>query len=246
MIHWLKARDLAALQRFAQVSEVPLSAEPVGPRSWVALQPGAALPRVRAGEELLVLWDGGPLSLELAAAIEAADRVLCLEGADPALPQALTSAPVMGLERWAEGCPRRHHQRSQATWERVLRGEDAVSAALLHTSLPLDPSKLQDALGAYEGLRVAGFGWSTEHPDAVLHLSWTQQGWSLSRAGTWWIGTRRSHWPTDPAHLERIQAQWHPDFGDRITQLVAIGAALEIQALVHHPQGWEGAARLPW
>ena len=71
MIHWLVARDVAAFQAFVVESEVRLSPAPSGPTSWVALPPGHALPRVDAGEELLVLWDDGPLSLELAAAIEA-------------------------------------------------------------------------------------------------------------------------------------------------------------------------------
>lgn len=244
MIHHLLAPDLDSLRAFAEGTGQILSTEP-GDGVFLAHPPGPHLPRISPADEAIALLPAGPLTLAAVEYIELADRVLCLPGADPALAQALTRAPVQPLEMWAEACPRGAHRRSPAAWERVLRGEPVAGAHRAFSPRPVDLEKLP-ALAT--GGRLVGLCWSLQAPGAVLRVSIYDAEIQVARAGTWWVGTKHSHWPKDPAHLARIQAQWRSDFGDRRSEWVRLGGPLDLEPVLV-PEGalggWEGAADFP-
>ena len=96
--------------------------------------------------------------------------------------------------------------------------------------------------------RAAGFVWTPDRPDVVVRLDAAGPHPTLAGHGTWWVGTDRRHWPTDAAHLGRIEATWHPDVGDRESRIVFIGEDLPKDTL---EQGFIGAVmpedqRGPW
>ena len=249
MIHHLLAPDLDSLRAFAEGTGQQLSTSGTE-GAFLAHPPTARLPQVLPADEVIALLPAGPLTLRSAEQIEAADRVLCLPGAVGDVARQLTAAPVMALEEWRRACPRGHHRRSMATWERALRGESAPGALRSASPLPVDLQKLQSL--DFEGLRLVGLCWSLREPSAVLRVSVCAQAGELEiqagRAGTWWVDTKHSHWPKDAAHLARIQRQWSPDFGDRHSEWVAIGGGFDAQSLAVPAEQlteWSGAAMVP-
>jgi G3E family GTPase len=109
--------------------------------------------------------------------------------------------------------------------EEKLPGLPGVERFLFSARRPFDRERLSAWLREpLAGLvRVRGFFWVADCPQVVAQLSIAGSHRSWEPVGTWWIGIRRSHWPEDPAQLARIQAQWHPDFGDRLQALGCIG-----------------------
>lgn len=244
MIHHLLAPDLDSLRAFAKGTGQILSTGP-GDGVFLAHPPGPRLPRIAPADEAIALLPAGPLTLAAVERIEVADRVLCLPGSDPALARALTSAPVQPLVLWAQVRPRGEHWRSPAVWEQVLRGDRVPGAHRVFSSLPVDLDRVAELA---TGGRLVGLCWSLQAPGAVLRVSIYDKEIQVGRAGTWWVGTKHSHWPSDPEHLARIQAQWHGDFGDRRSEWVRLGGPVDLEpVLVPRAQlkGWQGAAEFP-
>ncbi len=126
-----------------------------------------------------------------------------------------------------------------------MRGERVPGAQRVFSPRPVALDKLSEWAS---GGRLVGLCWSLQAPEAVLRVSIYDAEIQVGRAGTWWVGTKHSHWPSDPAHLARIQAQWHPDFGDRRSEWVRLDGPLALEPILVPNaalQDWRGAAEFP-
>jgi len=104
-------------------------------------------------------------------------------------------------------------------------------------------------------LRTKGFFWLATRMEFV---GLVQRAGGLVRhepAGIWWAATPVEQWPTDPEALAELKKDWHPEWGDRRTELVVIGQdmperemreALEVCVLAdeEYAQGPAGWAKL--
>jgi hypothetical protein len=126
--------------------------------------------------------------------------------------------------------PKRPQVQQPSAWTALIneappKPQPGVQFFTFTARRPFDKDRLSAWLREpLDGLvRVGGFLWVADFPHIVARLSIAGAHRSWEPAGTWWIGIKRSHWPTDPKKLARIQAQWHPDFGDRLQALGCVG-----------------------
>ncbi|MFO0742414.1 MAG: zinc metallochaperone GTPase ZigA [Labilithrix sp.] len=127
-----------------------------------------------------------------------------------------------------------------AGWARELAGihtpeteEYGISSFVYRARRPFHPARLS-ALFASEWtgvLRSKGFFWLATRMNDVG--SWSQAGpmCRTSRAGFWWAGVPREHWPTEEERQREIQSIWQEPFGDRRQELVLIGIRMDEASL---------------
>jgi G3E family GTPase len=119
-----------------------------------------------------------------------------------------------------------------AGWQKELEGkhtpeteEYGITSFVWRADRPFHPKRLQDALEAdWPGVvRSKGFFWAATRPAEVI--GWSQAGrlGRLDRAGWFWAAVGKEHWPTEPELVAKIEADWHPRWGDRKQELVVIG-----------------------
>jgi len=119
-----------------------------------------------------------------------------------------------------------------AGWLRELAGHHTpeaetygIESFVWRARRPFHPERLHGVLAdEWPGvMRSKGFFWlATRMHQAV---AWSSAG-NLGRvdhAGYFWAAVDRARWPTDPAVLAQIHADWDPHFGDRKQELVVIG-----------------------
>jgi len=95
---------------------------------------------------------------------------------------------------------------------------------------PFHPERFFEALQDQWGktLRSKGHFWLASRPDQTV--IWSQAGSfaSIEAAGKWLAAIPQEQWleewDLDPAELERVQANWDPQFGDREQEITLIGA----------------------
>lgn len=163
--------------------------------------------------------------------IETATTVILDETSPEAATLCLALNPRVALQLLAEvRAPLKAQVQTPSAWtvlinEEPLPSQPGVQRFYFSARRPFDKARLSAWLQRpLSGLiRVGGFFWVADSPDIVARLSVAGSHRSWEPAGTWWIGMRRSHWPTNPEKLARIQSQWHPDFGDRLQALGCVG-----------------------
>jgi len=127
---------------------------------------------------------------------------------------------------------------SSAGWIRELAGEHTpeteaygFSSFTFRAHEPFDAERLwtllHDATFWRGILRAKGFFWIAPQPALAYELAQAGKVTSLNPAGHWWASVSREHWPQDPARLPDAQPTWHPDFGDRVQELVFIGQNID-------------------
>ncbi|MBM4282791.1 MAG: GTP-binding protein [Deltaproteobacteria bacterium] len=149
-------------------------------------------------------------------------------------------------------------------WMAVMRGQEqsekdeyGISSFVWRSERPLHPERFFQLIALqWPGvLRTKGFFWLATRMEFV---GLVQRAGGLVRhepAGIWWAATPVEQWPTDPEALAELKKDWHPEWGDRRTELVVIGQdmperemreALEVCVLAdeEYAQGPAGWAKL--
>lgn len=122
-------------------------------------------------------------------------------------------------------------------WLAEIRGEHTpeteeygIGSFVYRARRPFHPARFAAALKTdWPGnvLRSKGFFWLASRPDAAGE--WSQAGGLVRHgpAGIWWAAAPREHWPQDPEHRARIEAEFEGEYGDRRQEIVFIGQHLE-------------------
>lgn len=133
-------------------------------------------------------------------------------------------------ESWVEELQKNHHTPESE--------EYGIHSFVFRDSRPLHPERfwayLQEEWSAGI-IRSKGLFWLASRPDKAL--SWGQAGGSLRAepAGTWWGAIPEKERLYYPAYQENellIRKRWHPDFGDRMNELVIIGQDLAQEQII--------------
>lgn len=122
-------------------------------------------------------------------------------------------------------------------WLAEIRGEHTpeteeygIGSFVYRARRPFHPARFAEALKTdWPGnvLRSKGFFWLASRPDAAGE--WSQAGGVVRHgpAGIWWAAAPREHWPEDPEHRARIEAEFDGEYGDRRQEIVFIGQNLD-------------------
>ncbi|MGE4428871.1 MAG: GTP-binding protein, partial [Solirubrobacteraceae bacterium] len=107
--------------------------------------------------------------------------------------------------------------------------EYGIGSFVYRQRRPFHPERLwaavhEEWLGV---VRSKGFFWLASRPAIVGEWSTAGPILNLGAVGTWWATVPSSDWPQDPEAVERLRADWHPEFGDRRQELVFIGHDLD-------------------
>jgi G3E family GTPase len=150
-------------------------------------------------------------------------------------------------------------------WLKVLRGaersekdEYGISSFVFRSDRPLHPGRFFELLSLeWDGvLRAKGFFWLASRMQFVGLM---QRAGGLVRhepAGTWWATMPPGEWTLDPEEKRELLERWHPQWGDRRTEIVVIGRRMRQQELEEAlslcvlddaeyaagPEGWERLA----
>jgi G3E family GTPase len=127
-----------------------------------------------------------------------------------------------------------------AGWMRELSGEHVpeteeygISSFVYRSRLPFHPERLHLCFsrGFGDVLRAKGFFWLATRPDLIG--CWSQAGpmASIEPIGKWYVATPKDDWPDDADARAEIDARWHPQWGDRIQELVFIGVDLDREGI---------------
>jgi G3E family GTPase len=122
-------------------------------------------------------------------------------------------------------------------WLREARGEHlpeteeyGISSFVYEARRPFHPQRFFEVLQAinWSGiLRSKGFFWLASRHDVIG--TWSQAGGAsrIEPTGIWWHATPQDDWPESPEERAAILADWHPQWGDRMQQLVFIGIGMD-------------------
>ncbi len=116
--------------------------------------------------------------------------------------------------------------------------EYGISSFVFRDSRPLHPERFWNYISEdwpAGVIRSKGLFWLASRPNKAL--SWGQAGGSLRAepAGTWWAAIPEKERLYYPAYLENellIRKRWHPQFGDRMNELVIIGQDLPKEQII--------------
>ena len=121
-------------------------------------------------------------------------------------------------------------------WLKLMRGQEVSEAEEYGISnfayvvhRPFHPNRFHKFLHVdWPGvIRSKGYFWLASRYD--MAGTWSQAGGARvnEAGGTWWAGTPKKDWPTEPDYLARIQKKWDSTFGDRRQELVFIGVGMD-------------------
>jgi G3E family GTPase len=126
-------------------------------------------------------------------------------------------------------------------WLKEARGEHlpeteeyGIGSFVYQARRPFHPQRLYEVLQALDWrgiLRSKGFFWLASRHDVIG--SWSQAGGAsrIEPSGIWWAATPQDDWPEDEAERASIEEDWHPQWGDRMQQLVFIGQKIDEEAI---------------
>lgn len=129
---------------------------------------------------------------------------------------------------------------SSAGWLRELENEHipeteeyGISSFVFRTQTPFHPQRLYKYLNEdypYNIIRAKGLFWLASRPDVAISFSQAGGSLRLEKAGVWWCSLSeetRSLYPEYEKIKPSLLQHWHPQWGDRKTELVFIGQNLE-------------------
>ncbi len=111
--------------------------------------------------------------------------------------------------------------------------EYGITSFVYRARRPFHPQRLWEALDAgWTGvLRAKGFMWLATKHDWIGVFSQAGNCVTLEPERPWFAAVAEDQWPEDSASREAIQRLWREPFGDRMQEVVFIGAGLDRPAI---------------
>ncbi|MBZ4192571.1 GTP-binding protein [Niabella sp. 3A5MI-3] len=130
---------------------------------------------------------------------------------------------------------------SAAGWQQELQAahhtpeteEYGIGSFVFRDPRPFHPQRFWEYLRTdYPSniIRAKGLFWLASRPQDALNFSQAGGSSRLERAGIWWCSmpfAERMHFPSFRYHQKAIEGRWHPQWGDRMNELVFIGQELD-------------------
>lgn len=131
---------------------------------------------------------------------------------------------------------------NSAGWLKELQGfgnhtpeseEYGISSFVYRARRPFHPQQLWDALDqGWEGvLRAKGFVWLATKHDLIGVFSQAGNCATLEPERPWYAAVPKDQWPDDERSLKVIAQLWREPFGDRMQEVVFIGAEMDRAAI---------------
>jgi G3E family GTPase len=129
-----------------------------------------------------------------------------------------------------------------AGWIKELQGfhtpeteEYGITSFVYRARRPFHPERLNDALdeGWENVLRAKGMMWIASKHDLIGHYAQAGNCVGVEPVRRWYAASPQEEWPEDAATLEALAKDWHPEYGDRMQELVFIGAGMDREAIEH-------------
>lgn len=117
-------------------------------------------------------------------------------------------------------------------WMQELRGEESteteeygISSFVFTDRKPFHPDRLWKVLTNLpeEIIRSKGFFWLASRPSDVALWSQAGRTSTLETKGQWLASMEMSEWELDETELSTVKQTWHPEYGDRVQEIVFIG-----------------------
>lgn len=130
---------------------------------------------------------------------------------------------------------------NSAAWIKELNNEHTpeteeygISSFVYRARVPFHPERLYNMLRLpiFEAvIRAKGMFWLATRPAYAGLLSKAGVSYSVDPLGTWWDTMAEQDWDVTEAEKQAIKQDWHPQWGDRVQQLVFIGIGLDELAI---------------
>jgi G3E family GTPase len=130
---------------------------------------------------------------------------------------------------------------NSAAWIKELNNEHTpeteeygISSFVYRARVPFHPERLYNVLRLpiFEAvIRAKGMFWLATRPAYAGLLSKAGVSYSVDPLGTWWDTMAEQDWNVTEAEKQAIKQDWHPQWGDRVQQLVFIGIGLDEPAI---------------
>lgn len=123
-----------------------------------------------------------------------------------------------------------------AGWIKELQGfhtpeteEYGITSFVYRARRPFHPVRLNEALdeGWENVLRAKGMMWIASKHDFIGHYAQAGNCVGVEPVRRWYAASPREEWPEDTATLDALAKDWHPEYGDRMQELVFIGAGMD-------------------
>jgi G3E family GTPase len=127
-----------------------------------------------------------------------------------------------------------------AGWMKELQGfhtpeteEYGITSFVYRARRPFHPARLNEALdeGWENVLRAKGMMWIASKNDIIGHYAQAGNCVGVEPVRRWYAASPREEWPEDAATLDALAKDWHPEFGDRMQEVVFIGAGMDQAAI---------------
>lgn len=111
--------------------------------------------------------------------------------------------------------------------------EYGISSFVYRARRPFHPERLNAALdqGWENVLRAKGMMWLASKNDIIGLYSQAGNCVGVEPLHRWYAASPKEDWPEDEATLNALGKDWHPEFGDRMQELVFIGAGMDQSAI---------------
>ncbi|WP_437917895.1 GTP-binding protein [Sphingobacterium sp. LRF_L2] len=129
---------------------------------------------------------------------------------------------------------------SSAGWIKELEQEHTpeteeygISSFVFRSSKPFHPQRWYQYLNdsyPHNIIRAKGLFWMASRPDEAINFSQAGGSLRVENAGSWWCSMpieERLRYTGFRANRDYIESRWHPQWGDRKTELVFIGQELD-------------------
>lgn len=125
-------------------------------------------------------------------------------------------------------------------WLKELQGdhlpeteEYGISSFVYRARRPFHPARFWEILdqGCDGVLRAKGFVWIATKHDIMGAYAQAGNCVSTEPAHAWLAATPRDQWPDDQESLRYIDSKWQEPFGDRMQEIVFIGAGMDRQSI---------------
>ena len=125
-------------------------------------------------------------------------------------------------------------------WLKELRGEHTpeteeygISSFVYRARRPFHPERLWRALdeGCLGVLRAKGFVWIASKHSVIGVYSQAGNCVTTEPERYWFAALDKSEWPEDPAARRSIEQLWQEPYGDRMQEIVFIGAGMDRAAI---------------